>query len=49
MLDLVVERLLIVVIDLAVLRVLLVLLHIDSLWALGRAHSMICLDRLLVT
>ena len=49
MLDVVVDRLLLIVIDLPVLRVLLGLLHIDSLWALGRAHSMIRLDRLLVT
>ena len=49
MLDLVVDRLLLVVIDLPGLRVLLGLLHIDSLGALDRAHSMIRLDRLLVT
>ena len=49
MLDVVVDRLLLVVIDLPVLRVLLGLLHIDSLGALDRAHSMIRLDRLVVT
>ena len=48
-LDVVVDRLLLVVIDLPVLRVLLGLLHIDSLGALDRAHSMIRLDRLVVT
>ena len=48
-LDVVVDRLLLVVIDLRVLRVLLILLHIDSLVALGRAHSMIPLDRPVVT
>ena len=47
--DVVVDRLLLVVIDLRVLRVLLILLHIDSLVALGRAHSMILLDRPFVT
>ena len=49
MLEVVVDRLLLVVIDLRVLRVLLGLLHIDSLGALDRAHSMIHLDRLVVT
>ena len=49
MLDLIVDRLLLVVIGLAVLRVLLGLLHIDSFGALDRAHSMIRLDRLVVT
>ena len=48
MLDIVVDRLLLIVIDLLVLRVLLGLLHIDSLGSLDRAHSMMCLDRLLV-
>ena len=47
--DVVVDRLLLVVIDLPVLRVLFGLLHIDSLGALDRAHSMIRLDRLVVT
>ena len=46
--DVVVDRLLLVVIDLLVLRVLLGLLHIDSLGALDRAPSMIRLDRLVV-
>ena len=49
MLGVVVDRLLLVIIDLRVLRVLLDLLHIDSLGALDRAHSMIHLDRLFVT
>ena len=49
MLDVVVDRLLLVVIDLPVLQVLLGLLNIDSLGALDRAHSMIRLDRLVVT
>ena len=48
MLDVVVDRLLLVVIDLPVLRVLLGFLHIDSFGALDRAHSMIRLDRLVV-
>ena len=49
MLDVVVDRLLLIVIDLPVLRVLLGLLHIDSLGALDRAHSMIRLVRLVIT
>ena len=49
MLDVVVDRLLLVVIDLHVLRALLDLLHIDSLGVLDRSHSMIHLDRLVVT
>ena len=48
-LDVVVDRLLLVVIDLPVLRVLLGLLHLESLGTLDRAHPMIRLDRLLVT
>ena len=48
-LEVIVDRLLLVVVDLRVLRVLLGLLHIDSLGALDRAHSMIHLDRLVVT
>ena len=46
--DVVVDWLLMVVIDLRVLRVLLILLHIDSLVALGNDHSTIHLDRLVV-
>ena len=49
MLDVVVDRLLLVVIDLPVLRVLLGLLHIDSLGVLDRVHSMIHSGRLFVT
>ena len=49
MLDIVVGRLLQVVVDLRVHRVLLDLLHIDSLGALDRALSMIRLDRLVIT
>ena len=49
MLDIFVGRLLLVVIDLRVLRVLLGLLHIDSLGVLDRVHSLIHSGRLLVT
>ena len=49
MLDVVVDRLLLIVIDLRVLRVLLDLLHIDSLGVLDRVHSLIHSGQLFVT
>ena len=49
MLDLFVGRLQLVVIDLRVLRVLLGLLHIDSLGVLDRVQSLIHSGRLFVT